>query len=137
MGAVIVDWLHAELVNWSQWSWSGELPHPLPKGRAASAEGHYLAPSDLGDEPEQPRLRPNVERARIVERVYQTRLSNRERFVLAAEYPRRIVSGRVAYGRAGAARRMRISLAQYEGALRVAARQVELEFDGGSDSLRS
>lgn len=125
----MAPWLHAELVNWSIWSWTGELPHPLPKARAASAEGAFLSPSNLGDEPEEPRLRPHHDRACVVERVYRTRLTERERFVLAAEYPRRFVSGRFHYGRAGAARRLRISLSMYEEALAGAARQVEREFD--------
>lgn len=126
---MLPDWLHSELMNWATWAWSGEYPHPLPKRFAMSAEGHYLSPSDLGDEPEQPRLRPNVERARLVEMVYQQRLTDRERFVLAAEYPRRYVTGRAKHGRGFAARRLKISLVQYEESLRIAARQVERVFE--------
>lgn len=136
-GPLIPQWVDAELWNWSRWCWSGEWPHPLPPATCASAEGRYISPSDLGDEDQPPpRIRPVVERARIVQQVFDERLARLERFVLAAEYPRRNVSGRAEYGRTGAARRLRIGLAMYETSLGIAVRQVERAFEEGWCSTR-
>ena len=127
---MIAEWIDHELRNWSRWAWSGEWPHPLPQTHAASAEGRYLPPSDLGDPAPPKAPKPLHERAQLVQTVYDQRMSQRERFVIAAEYPRKYVSGRHLYGRAGAARRLRISLAMYEAALRTGARLVGEAFEG-------
>lgn len=128
---LIERWVHEELVNWARWCWSGSWPHPVRPGRAASAEGRFVAPSDLGDESGEPHIRPHSGRARIVQRVYERQLTERQRRVLASEYPRRHLSGRVRYGRAGAARKLHLSTAMYETALRQAARQVQEAFECG------
>lgn len=39
------DWLHAELLNWSAWCWSGDSPAPRAPERCASAEYRYQAPA--------------------------------------------------------------------------------------------
>ena len=124
----IPEWIDSELWNWSRWLWSGDWPHPIPPNVAASAEGRFIDPSDLYREPRKPYIMPNRERAEVVQEAWQNRMSERERLVIAAEYPRRHLDGRLRYGRAGVARRMRISLAMYETALRRAVRQVERAF---------
>lgn len=84
--AVIDPWIDAELRNWARWCWSGAWPHPLPQNHAASAEGHYLAPSDLGESPEPRQPAPNRHRAEIVHRVYLELLTQRERWSLVYRY---------------------------------------------------
>lgn len=64
-------WLLDELNNWRRWSWSGDLPHPLPPTHAASAEGQYIAESDLGEKPEPKSPEPDAARAKRMEAIYQ------------------------------------------------------------------
>lgn len=83
---MIANWIDAELRNWARWCWSGSWPHPLPQDHAASAEGHYIAPSDLGEEPEPRQPAPVRHRAEIVHKVYLERLTQRERWSLVYRY---------------------------------------------------
>lgn len=114
---MIADWIDEELRNWARWCWSGEFPGPRHQERAASAEGRYLPPSDLGDEPEQPRIRPNRERAERVHHVYLTQLDTRERRVICLRYVDRWPAKKIP-------RLMRISEAMFEAAMIQAGRRV-------------
>ena len=124
----------SDLQNWGRWCNQGPLPHPLPQSRAASAEGRYIAEAgDVWDDPPAKPAPVDVQRALIVQRVYDHLLSHSERKVLQAEYPhkdRYIVfdkRGRKYFDRAMAARRQGTPLRVYEAALRKAAWAVELE----------
>lgn len=82
-----VNWLESELRNWSRYQHSGKSPAPLPQTRAASAEGRYVA--ELGELYEEPADRPvpvNVDRAKVVDDVYDNQLTPTERRVLRGEY---------------------------------------------------
>jgi hypothetical protein len=130
---VIAPWIDAELRNWSAWCRSGPWPHPIPPDRAASAEGRYIAESDLGnDDAPPPPIKPIARRAEIVHRVYRERLTERERWVLVWRYVRPI-DDRVAI------RRLRITRKVYEQALMDSARRVGEAFrnDGGKHSFRA
>lgn len=110
-------WIDDELRNWARWCRSGPWPHPIPPDHAASAEGHYIAPSDLG-EPEEPRPpKPNRERAEIVHRVYMDLLTTRERWTLVYRYVKPTAERIVL-------RRLRITARDYDVALMAAARCV-------------
>ena len=87
-------WLHAELMNWSRWCWSGSYPHPLPARHCASLEGDYQTPTYNGAEVDPRPIPPNVTYALIVDRVWR-RLPDDQRLALRAEYPQRSESGRV------------------------------------------
>jgi hypothetical protein len=121
----------ADLLNWGRWCNAGPWPHPLPQGRAASAEGRHIP--DLGDiwddaPPSQPPI--NVDRAKIVQSVYDTRLTQPERKVLQSEYCHRDryvrtrKSGAREFDRATAARRLGLPLRIYSDMLTRAARMV-------------
>jgi len=112
----------AELENWAAWCRSGPWPHPIPPDTAASAEGKYVDPSDLYAEPPRPKPpRPNDQRAEVVQRVYMTELTPRERRVMAGKYVRRepeIVL----------ARRLRITVQMVEADIMRIARRVGAAF---------
>lgn len=127
---MIADWIDAELRNWARWCRSGPWPHPIPPDHAASAEGHYIAPSDLG-EPEEPRPpKPNRERAEIVHRVFMERLTQTERWALIHRYVRR-TEERVTL------RRMRVSRDVHETTLRNAANKVGEAFREDRFAIRA
>lgn len=124
----IPDQVHAELVNWSRWCWTGEWPHPLPPTHCGSIESQYKAPQYWNQEDAEEAMRrsvgrPNAQRARIVQGVYD-RLEGFGRLVLKSEYPARAERGT----REAAARRLGLTLAQYENWLRYAANRVEDAF---------
>jgi hypothetical protein len=123
---LIAPWIEAELRNWSAWCRSGPWPHPIPPSHAASAEGKYISPSDLGDEDDDappPPIKPVAKRAEIVHLVYRERLSERERWVLVWRYVKPI-DERVAL------RKLRITRKVYEQALIDSARKVGEAFRG-------
>lgn len=118
------DWLHHELINWSRWCWLGAYPHPLPSSHCASIEYRYIAPSVFAKDDDIPfHAVVHEHHARRVQAVYE-RLPKIERLVLCAEYPKRYESGRYEHGQIGAARRLHISLAEYEAALFSGAEKV-------------
>lgn len=122
--------VHAEFENWSRACWSGSWPHPLPFNRAMSAEGRFVPEAgDVFDPPEPRPPKPNFERAEVVQRVFNDRLSHRERLVVIAEYPQRIRSGRRDSGIERAARSLGLTARLYEDSLRRAARLVEIAFE--------
>jgi hypothetical protein len=117
------EWLHYELLNWSRWCWQGAWPHPLPPSICGSAERDYTRfRADSSSDDARP-IPPNASRALIVDGVWHG-LPPAPRQVLRAEYPQYHASGRAELGRCGAARRLRMSLRDYEAALGVAASRV-------------
>lgn len=124
--SIVPDRVHEELLNWSRWCWAGEWPHPLPKTRCGSAEGDFHAEWHLEMEPPPPPLiKPNAKRAQQVQALWESwPAASPARQVLKAEYPGRDNSGRREFGRDVAARRLMLTLSQYESALTWAARQV-------------
>lgn len=114
--------VEAEILNWAAWCHSGRWPHPIPPDKAASAEGMFVDPSDLYAEPPRPRPpQPNEQRALVVQRVYMTELTPRERRVMAGKYVRRepeIVL----------ARRLRITVQMVEADIMRIARRVGRAF---------
>ena len=117
----------SDLQNWGRWCNQGPWPHPLPSGRAASAEGRYIPPSDLGnDDIPNPPPPVNRDRALIVQSVYDHKLTQPERLVLRAEYPHRAFymrqrkTGRF-FDRAAAARKHGLPLRVYSDMLKRAA----------------
>lgn len=131
--SIVSDFSHHELVNWSNWCWLGEYPHPLPKTRCGSAEGDFHAEWHLEAEPDEPpRIKPNTRNAQIVQDLWESwPTASPARQVLKAEYPARHTSGRVEGGRDVAARRLNMSLREYEMALSWASKKVEEAFKGG------
>ncbi len=123
---LIPEWVEHEIQNWVRWCWSGPWPHPLPPTHCTSAERYYRAPSDLG-ETETPFPPPYVPNAEIVQRAYVAMLKQ-EQHVMKAEYIHPWDSGRARYGRAGAARRLRMPLATYETILRSGCFRIERAF---------
>lgn len=121
-------WVHEELMNWSRWCWGGAYPHPLPHTACGSVEKNYRGLSDEGTTETARPIRPNEVRARMVQAAWEA-LPPLPRQVLRAEYPQRHESGRTAQGRSGAAKRMQISLEEYEAALSVASHRVKLAFE--------
>lgn len=119
------EWLESDLKNWVRWCWLGKLPHPLPKTQCASLEGNYIherhAEERVEDEYRPPLI--ILDRAMLVQDVYD-HLPPDPQLVMRAEYPQRHNSGRAEYGQVGAARRLKISLQQYEGYLSVAIYRV-------------
>lgn len=127
---MVPRWLDAELHNWAAWCRSGEPAGPRVQDRAASAEGRYIAPSDIDADPEPRPPRPNRERAEIVHRVYLFELDARERQALKLRYVRRWPDNRIQ-------RIMRVSSDVADTILFCAARRVAAAFnDRGSDALR-
>jgi hypothetical protein len=126
--ALISGWVDDELHNWSRWCWSGAWPHPMPAGRAESAEGRYVPESVYGAEVEQDEAarRPppaNARRAEIVQRCYATRLTTVERRSLVVTYVKPFPSSQQAR-----ARRAGVTVDVYETALMSAARKVSETF---------
>jgi hypothetical protein len=126
---IISEFAHGEFVNWARWCHSGEWPHPIPPDRAQSAEGAWTRDSAIDGEEEQEIIanrqpRPDAKRAEVVQMVYLMALSDSERRVLLAEYIHPVKSGRRVHGQAAAARRIGLTLDQYETALRASARMV-------------
>lgn len=125
----VPDIAHFELMNWSRFCWEGTYPHPLPANHCYSFEHNYLAPSDMGNEDAPaPRILANARNAMRVQSVYIA-LPLIQRLVLRAEYPQRHESGRAAYGKVGAARKLHISLSEYEYSLLSAVAKVMEEFN--------
>jgi len=122
----IPEWVEHEIQNWVRWCWSGAWPHPLPPTQCASAERYYRAPSDLGEVESSPPP-PHAAHAQIVQRAYDAMLPQ-EKFVMKAEYIQPWESGRIRYGRAGAARRLKVPLSTYETILRSACFRIERAF---------
>lgn len=128
--SIVPDKIHDELLNWSRWCWSGNWPHPLPKTRCGSAEGDYTSPpywEPFGKEevPDPPRIKPNARNAERVQAVWERwPVASPARQVLKAEYPGRDASGRREFGRDVAARRLNMTIRQYETALAWAAKEV-------------
>ncbi|BBE09449.1 Uncharacterized protein MCB1EB_1545 [Mycoavidus cysteinexigens] len=122
----IPEWVEYEIQNWVRWCWSGPWPHPLPPTQCASAERYYRAPSDLG-EAETSLPPPYAPNAKIVQRAYVAMLKQ-EQHVMKAEYINPWESGRIHYGRTGAARRLKMSLATYETILRSGCYRIERAF---------
>ena len=124
----IPDIAYFELCNWSRYCWEASYPHPLPSTHCRSFEHHYIAPSDMSND-DKPEQKPyaNAQRAMRVQNVF-TVLPTTQRFVLIAEFPKSNTSGRVDHGMIGAARRLHISLAEYEYALSAAVEKVMEEF---------
>ena len=114
---MIADWIDHELRNWAAWCHSGEPAGPRIQRQAASAEGRYLAESDLGEKPEPRPPRPNRERAEVVHAVYLRQLDTRERRVMVLRY----VDG---YPEKRAPRLARISDDMYRAAMLSVARRV-------------
>lgn len=125
----VPETMHMELVNWSRWCWLGDWPHPLPSTRCGSAEGDFHEEWHLETdaEVEERPIPPNHRHARIVQRVYD-QLPQGPKLALKAEYPGRYTSGRYEYGRDVAARRMQMSLPQYERFLEEAVKCVARGF---------
>ncbi|MDB5966481.1 MAG: hypothetical protein JWQ72_2981 [Polaromonas sp.] len=120
--------VHAELLNWSRWCWTGPWPHPMPPSQCGSIEAGYRAPPAWNpqDPPEPPTIRPNERNARVVQAVWDA-LAGAPRLVLKAEYPGRGTSGRTD-GRHAAAVALGLTVAAYETALALAVNRVEAAF---------
>ena len=123
------DWLHHELLNWSRWCWQGALPHPFPPSHCASVEHEYTRLRAEGSSDEARPIPANETRALIVDGVWRT-LPPLPKQVIRAEYPQYQASGRAEFGRVGAARRLGLSLHDYEAALTVAGGRVWDAFEG-------
>ena len=119
------EWVHFELINWSRFCWEGSYPHPLPPRHCTSIECRYLAPSvsEENESTEPPYILANAHNAMRVQNVF-IGLPETQRLVLIAEYPKRRESGRADHGTVGAARRLRIRVAEYEYALSCAGIKV-------------
>lgn len=134
--SIVSDFSHHECCNWAAWCWLGEYPHPLPATQCGSAEGDYRAPpewcQDTMDAPEPPKIKPNTRNAQIVQDLWESwPTASPARQVLKAEYPARHTSGRVEGGRDVAARRLNMSVREYEMALSWASKKIEEAFKGG------
>lgn len=127
---MIADWIDDELRNWAEWCRSGPLPHPMPPDHAASAEGLYIAPSDLGEPAEPRRPRPNHLRAEIVHSAYRHVLTDRERWVLVWHYVRPHPMSTVL-------RRLRITRREWDVSMRSARRCVGEAFREAPSALRT
>ncbi len=81
---------HSDLLNWARWANHGDDGGPPVQRQAASAEGRHIPDADTVFEESQDKPTPIFEtRARIVQGVYDSRLSHAERKVLQAEYAHR------------------------------------------------
>ena len=124
------DHIHHDLLNWARYSWSGPYPHPLPQSRAASAEGRWVPPSDLGNEEQEDKPPPiNRDRAKKIDALYLDGIwGNAERWVMWAEYIHRHMfmkkdkRSNPFFDRNAAARKVGYPLSVYEANLRSAAR---------------
>lgn len=133
--AHIPEDIHAELLNWAKWCWSGPWPHPLPAAECGSLEAGYRAPPEWDnlDERRTPMSKPNESRARAVQAAWE-HLPMDERAVLTEEYPAALVPRRVVQGHEGAARRLGMTPASYEHLLGQAVRKIEKEI---GDAIRA
>jgi len=122
----IPDKVHQELLNWSRYCWLGEYPHPTPSTRCGSAEGAFHAEWHIGDEIEEPRIKPNVKHAVIVQQAWEG-LPDAPRKVLRAEYPARRETGRID-GKGVAAARLGMLPRDYDTHLSYAIHKVEEAF---------
>lgn len=120
----------ADLLNWARWSNSGADGGPPIQRQAGSAEGRHIPDDGLIWETHEDRPVPiNFDRAQIVQRVYDTRLSAPERQVIQAEYPHRerymrgTKAGRI-FERSIAARRLGLPIRIYGEMLGKAAKYV-------------
>ncbi len=131
-GIVIPEPTHHELKNWARGEWSGPWPHPIPPNHAASAEGRWVPPSDLGAEAEKKPAPVNRQRAEIVRVLYKDHMTHSERTVLLQEYIWRHVHQRKArdgtwdFDRLSAAKNAGMPLYVFEPHLVSAARKVTL-----------
>jgi hypothetical protein len=125
------QWLHAELLNWSRWCWQGPWPHPLPPSVCASVERDYIPAGNAEERvaAERKPIPPNERHAQIVDSVWK-RMADAPRRVLRAEYPQRFESGRMEFGRIGAAKGLGMGVVEYERQLIVAIGQVWDAFEG-------
>lgn len=118
---------HDELVNWSRWCWLGAWPHPIPASKCGSAEGDFIAPPEwymnTSDLERASRIRPNERHARKVQEAWES-LEGFPRLALKAEYPGNSHEGY----RVDRARRMGLTLQQYENNLQIAVIRVEEAF---------
>lgn len=130
--SIVSDFAHAEACNWSRWCWLGQYPHPLPPTECGSAEGDYRAPPSWMEEtPDPPKIKPHAKSAEKVQALWESwPIASPARQVLKAEYPGRDSSGRMEGGREVAARRLGMTLRDYEMALAWASRQIEEAFKG-------
>ena len=122
--------VESDLQNWARYSNAGSDGGPPIQRQAGSAEGRHIPDDGLIWETHQDKPIPiNTDRARMVQNVYDTRLSSPERKVLQAQYPhqhrymRDGKSGRF-FDRAKAARTLGIPLRIYGEMLSRAARFV-------------
>ena len=129
--------VESDLQNWARYSNAGTDGGPPIQRQAGSAEGRHIPDDGLIWETHHDKPIPiNIDRARMVQNVYDTRLSSPERRVLQAEYPHREryiafdKRGRKYFDRSKAARLQGTPLRVYEAFLRKAAWIVELEMRG-------
>lgn len=88
---LLPDWIDSEFKNWARACWSGSWPHPLPPDHAMSIEGRFVPPAGEVFDPPEPRMpRPNMDRAAVVQTVFDSRLTQPERLALIFEYPKRL-----------------------------------------------
>lgn len=120
----VPDRIHDELQNWARWANLGAWPHPLPRTQCGSLEGDYRSPVweaiDMEEAPPPPRIRPNERHARRVQAAWES-LEGFPRLTLKAEYPSN--DGRS--DRLDRAKRMSLTLQQYENNLQIAVNYVE------------
>ena len=128
--SIVSDYAHGKCINWSRWCWQGEYPHPLPSTKCGSAESDFHAKWHLEMAPDEPpRIRPDARYAMIVQALWESwPVASPARQVLKAEYPGRDNSGRREGGREVAARRLHMTLRNYETALAWASGKVEEAF---------
>lgn len=123
---LVPNWIDGELRNWSRWCWSGEWPHPLPIGRAASIEGHYLPESDLGADVEHDEIARRVpviaDRAERVHAVYRS-VDRRAQRAMKLRYIDGWPAHRVPM-------LMHVSVPMYEAAMLSVVRCVSAAFEG-------
>jgi hypothetical protein len=88
---MITPAIDSDLRNWARWCNSGADGGPPIQRQAGSAEGkHVPVAGETFDEPSDRPPPVNVERARIVQSVYDQRLTPAERRVMQAEYAHRL-----------------------------------------------
>lgn len=122
----VPDKMHSELLNWAAWCHLGAWPHPLPRTQCGSFEGNFRVPEweALDDEeapPPKP-IRPNERHARRVQEAWES-LEGFPRLALKSEYP-----GFVHDHRSERAKRLGITVQQYENHLQIAVNRVEAAF---------
>lgn len=121
--------IHAELLNWARWAWTGPLPHPLPSTRCGSAEGRYITPPgtyemDMDDLNRASRIRPNAARARVIHAIWEA-MDKPVKDVIRAEYPQNDHQGY----RKDRAQKLGMSVHSYEHFLQIGINQVEARIE--------